>query len=95
MARFPHYKRNAVEIGRILARARTDEAFRSRLSENPKEELGKIGLPESVLHLIEFEIIDAKNEKVVALPYKLNESKLEQKDPEYLRSIAREYTSIN
>lgn len=89
MARFPHHKHNVAELGKLLAKARLDRDFRKKLEADPQTELKKAGLPENVLHLMTFKIIDAANDKAVALPYKLNQQKLDQEDPDYLESISR------
>ena len=95
MARFPHYKKNIVQLGKVIARARVDAQFRQKLIDNPARELAVVGLPESVQHLIAFKVIDAAKDNVIALPFRLNQKKLDDKDPEYLSAIAREFSTIN
>ncbi|QDG77491.1 hypothetical protein [Labrenzia sp. PHM005] len=91
MARFPYYQKNIVALGKLLANARIDERCRTRLKHDPASELRKIGLPENVLKLMAFEIVDAESRKVTVLPYKLNQSRLDGKDPAYLGSLARQF----
>ncbi|MEP3429443.1 MAG: hypothetical protein ABJN98_12230 [Roseibium sp.] len=95
MARFPHYKKNIVELGKLLTRARIDTEFRERLLANPSKEMTRIGLPEQVQHLMTFKIVDATKDNVVALPYKLNQKRLTEKDPDYLGSIAQQFCNVN
>lgn len=88
MARFPYRADNVAPLGRMLARARTDVEYRDQLLKDPKAELARIGLPENVVELMTFKIVDSTNEKAVALPYRLNQSKLDSQDQTYLKSIA-------
>lgn len=95
MARFPYYRHNVAALGRLLADARVDQCVRNRLLENPKRELQRVGLPESVTELIAFKIVDDLENDTVALPYKLNQRRLDEQDPAYLGSIASSFTRAN
>jgi len=95
MARFPHYGRNAAALGRLLADARLDPSVRNRLLENPKRELAKIGLPESVTELISFKVIDDTQNEAVTLPFRLNQRRLDEGDATYLGSIAAGFSRAN
>lgn len=95
MARFPHYRRNVAALGKLIARARLDEGYRKRLMENSAAELKAAGLPENVLALMSFKIIDAQDAKTVALPFRLNQRKLDKKDGAYLRSIGKSLSEFN
>lgn len=90
MARFPAYEKNALELGRLLARAAVDPDFQQALMADPEAELRRIGLPEETVALFNFKIVppgDKKQDPVV-LPYRLNETRLARMDPDYLSSIA-------
>lgn len=95
MARFPYYKDNTKKLGKLLARARIDFKFREKLIANPKLALEEVGLPECVLQLMSFEVIDGNNQKSVVLPYKLNQNKLDRADANYLQSLAHTFTRAN
>ncbi len=95
MARFPYYGRNVAALGKLLADARLDSEVRRRLLEDPKSELRRVGLPESVTELISFTVVDDTANSAVALPYKLNQRKLEAKDPAYLGSLASGFSRAN
>lgn len=92
MARFPYYRHNIAALGKLLANARVDEHYRKRLKNDPTAELRKIGLPENVLHLMAFEIVDSDAKKVTVLPYKLNQPRLDKKDPAYLSQLAQQFS---
>jgi hypothetical protein len=91
MARFPAYEKNALELGRLLARAAVDKDFQQMLMANPEAELRRIGLPEETVALFKFKIVPPDNSQPapVVLPYRLNEKRLASMDPDYLASIAR------
>lgn len=95
MARFPYYRQNIAALGRLLAEARLDPEVRRRLSENPKRELQRLGLPQNVTELISFQVVDDTDNRSVALPYKLNERRLAERDPAYLSSIASGFARAN
>jgi|GEM_PF-2397971 len=88
MARFPYYKRNIAALGKLLADARLDPAIRAELSKNPNKLLAEIGLPDNVTQLVEFEVVDPADENAVVLPYRLNQERLDRKDPEYLTQLS-------
>lgn len=92
MARFPYYKRNVAALGKLIAQARVDPQVRRCLEQDPISALRKAGLPENVLQLMSFEVVDAKTENAVALPYRLNQKRLDAKDPTYLRSLAHQFS---
>ncbi len=95
MARFPYYKQNIAELGKLLAKARTDEAYRQYFLSAPQAELTRIGLPETACKLMTFKVVDGLNENAVALPYKLNQDKLDRADPEYLKGLAGTFSLVN
>lgn len=95
MARFPHYKKNVVALGKLLARARLDSRYRRRLMANPTSELRKAGLPENALALMNFEIVDAQDNHTVVLPFRLNQNKFDLRDGPYLTAIARSFGQFN
>jgi len=92
MARFPHYRRNVAELGRLLARAAMDESFRKALIDSPEETLASVGLPKETTSLMTFKVVDQRVQKnAVVLPYKLNDSKLENNDPAYAQELAKPF----
>lgn len=88
MARFPYYQRNVVALGRLLADARLDPRKFERLKNDPNAALTELGLPDRVTSLIEFEVIDGGQDNPVALPYRLNQQRLQENNENYLRSVA-------
>jgi hypothetical protein len=89
MARFPYYQRNVKDLGKIIARAATDAHFRCELERDPVGTLSKIGLPQETVALMRFKIVDQKsNPNAVALPFRLNEKKLETSNEEYLKGLS-------
>ncbi len=88
MARFPYYKHNIQELGRLLVRARMDPEFRKLFIDDPKKQLRLTGLPENVIELMDFKIIDKPEGTVSVIPYKLNQTSLENQDPNYLHGLA-------
>lgn len=95
MARFPYYKKNAKELGKVLAKARLDQSFRRHLMENPKSALQEVGLPDCAQELMNFEIVDGANQNAVVLPFRLNQSKLDHNDPGYLQGLAQSFSKAN
>jgi hypothetical protein len=90
MARFPYYKKNVRALGELLARAAIDAEVREALKANPKKVLSDIGLPDQATELIDFLVVEHKpGEKAVSLPFRLNQLKLNQRNPEYLSGIAK------
>ncbi|MCK7615920.1 hypothetical protein [Roseibium sediminicola] len=90
MARFPYHQRNVVELGKLIAKAALDESYRTTLHENPASELSGIGLPRQTTELIEFQVVDGKqHHNAVALPYRLNQSKLDNRNAEYLSGLSK------
>ncbi len=92
MARFPHYRKNIVALGRLLAQARLDPRLREALKNSPEQELARIGLPENVTRLITFRIIDSPDQRSVALPFKLDDKLLRDGNAAYLTSIANSFS---
>ncbi|MEE4013903.1 hypothetical protein V1T76_17680 [Roseibium sp. FZY0029] len=89
MARFPYYQRNVKELGKLIARAATDEQFRSELERDPAGVMSELGLPKETVALMRFKIVDQKsNPNAVALPFRLNNKKLESSDKEYLKGLS-------
>ncbi|GAA0783931.1 hypothetical protein E1180_09580 [Roseibium denhamense] len=88
MARFPYYKKNIEDLGRLLARARMDLAFRATFIADPKMHLRSIGLPENVIALIGFKVVDDTEGGVSVIPYRLNQTALDTEDPAYLEGLA-------
>ncbi|WP_305985451.1 hypothetical protein [Roseibium sp. MMSF_3544] len=88
MARFPYHQRNIAALGRLLAEARLDPDKFRKLKSAPEKTLAEIGLPKQVTSLIQFEIVDGDHHNPVALPYRLNQSRLSEGDSEYLASVA-------
>jgi hypothetical protein len=95
MARFPYYQKNIRKLGEVLARARTDQDFRQKFMANPESVLKEVELPPSVQHLMNFEVIDGSKHKAVVLPYRLNQSKLDSIDSEYVRGLANSFPRVN
>lgn len=92
MARFPYYKSNTKDLGRLIARAATDEDFRKALEENPAALLDEIGLPSQTTQLLSFKIVDRKSvPNAVALPYRLNDEKLKNGNESYLKDLSRSF----
>lgn len=87
MARFPYYRKNIQDLGRLLARARVDPVCRKELVENPKKQLRLIGLPENVVALINFKIVDEPDGQVSVIPYRLNQAALDKEDTGYLEGL--------
>lgn len=89
MARFPHYKENTKALGRLLAEASVNPALRKKLERDPSAELRRIGLPPETTHLFNFKVVTEEPGRPFAvLPYRLNQHKLDKRDPEYLATIA-------
>ena len=89
MARFPYYQRNVKELGKLIARAATDEQFRGELERDPAGVMSELGLPKETVALMRFKIVDQKsNPNAVALPFRLNDKKLESSDKEYLKGLS-------
>ncbi|EFO33874.1 hypothetical protein TRICHSKD4_0993 [Roseibium sp. TrichSKD4] len=96
MARFPYHKSKVSALGRLLAKAATDPAFKAELMQNPQEVLKKAALPDVTLQLFNFNVVDgAQNTPMIALPYRLNEQKVAECDPEYLAGVARLVPTTN
>lgn len=94
MARFPYHERNVVELGKMLARAAVDEDYRKALQKNPAAELSRLGLPKQTTDLMIFKVIDGKQHpNAVALPFKLNQSKLAGQDENYLAGLSRMFSA--
>lgn len=94
MARFPYYERNVIALGKRLAEASLDPQKRASLERNPKEELAAIGLPGETVGLFEFKVIHANpDQNHVVLPFRLNKTKLDQKDPLYLEGLGKLFSS--
>ncbi|POF29285.1 hypothetical protein [Roseibium marinum] len=93
MARFPYYKKNVKELGKLIARAALDENFRKALQENPSMELAGVGLPQQTTELIEFKVVDGKeNPNAVALPFRLNQNKINSANEAYLFEISKMFS---
>jgi len=90
MARFPYHQRNVAELGRLIAKAALDERCLKELQENPAAKLSEIGLPPQTTELMEFRVVDGKEHaNAVALPYKLNQSKLDTENADYLSGLSK------
>jgi hypothetical protein len=93
MARFPYHKKNVKALGELLAKAALDERLKTSLQKDPAKFLVKIGLPEQTTSLIDFEVVDQKNEpKAVALPYRLNDHKLSNSNRAYLSDLSQMFS---
>ncbi|TYC65900.1 hypothetical protein FMN63_26465 [Stappia sp. BW2] len=93
MARFPYYQRNVKELGRLIAKAATDELFRRELERDPEGALSQIGLPKETVALMRFKIVDQKsNPNAVALPFRLNDKKLESSNEAYLKGLSATFS---
>ncbi len=89
MARFPYYKENIRELGRLLAEASQDPDLRKRLETDPKSELRRIGLPEETMALFNFKVLSERaGQPVAVLPFRLNQQRLDRHDPDYLARVA-------
>jgi hypothetical protein len=89
MARFPHYKENTKALGRLLAEASVNPALRRKLQCDPSTELRRIGLPPETTELFNFKVVtEEQREPFAVLPYRLNQERLGNRDPEYLATIA-------
>lgn len=89
MARFPHYKSNIRELGKLIAQASVDQNFRSKLKQDPASFMEEIGLPEQTTKLMKFSIVDAsEHPNAMALPFRLNQAKLDSGNEAYLRGLA-------
>lgn len=94
MARFPHYKSNAAKLGKLLARAATDDAMKNALMSDPASFLREIGLPPQTTELFNFKVVSEDTTKSsVTLPYKLNATKLANEDAEYLGGLSQLFPS--
>lgn len=92
MARFPYYRRNVRDLGRLIARASQDPDFRASLSRDPAAALSEIGLPEQAVELLNFKVVDQKSvPNAVALPFRLNGTKLHNNDEDYLQSLGKTF----
>lgn len=90
MARFPYHKSKVSALGRLLAKAAIDPTFKAELIENPKKVLRNAALPDVTLQLFNFKVVDgAQNTPVITLPYRLNDKKVAECDPDYLTKVAR------
>ncbi|MCV0428623.1 MAG: hypothetical protein K5905_24460 [Roseibium sp.] len=90
MARFPFHQSNVRALGELLAKAALDKDFLNLLRENPAKFLSDIGLPKQTTALVDFEIVDQnKHPKAVALPYRLNDQKLENSNSAYLTNLSQ------
>ena len=90
MARFPYHEKNVRALGELLAKAALDENLKDSLQKDPTKFLVKIGLPDQTTSLIDFEVVDQKNDpKAVALPYRLNDLKLSSSNPTYLTNLSQ------
>lgn len=89
MARFPYYAKNVSELGKLLARASLDPDVADRLRKDPKSILRSIGLPEQTTELLRFRVVDqTPGKKSIALPFRLNEGKLQASNREYLAGLS-------
>lgn len=90
MARFPYYQRNVVELGRLIAKAALDESFREKLIDDPNAKLSEIGLPHQTTALMNFKVVDGNTvTNPVALPFRLNQGKLDSNDQDYLSGLTK------
>ena len=89
MPRFPAYETNIRELGRLLARASSDPAAREALERDPAGELAKAGLPPQTIALFNFKVVveTEHGPKPVVLPFRLNDQRLAEADPDYLQTI--------
>jgi len=89
MARFPYYQKNIRALGELLAKAAMDETLRRSLQSDPAKFLSEIGLPRRTTELMSFTVIDKKKTpNAVALPFRLNDAKLDSSDDAYLSSLS-------
>lgn len=89
MARFPYYNSNIVELGKLIAKASIDQNFRAILKRDPASCLDEIGLPEQTTKLMNFSVVDAREHpNAKALPFRLNQSKLDSRNEAYIRGLA-------
>lgn len=89
MARFPYHKENIRELGRLLAEASIDPKLRKRLETDPKSELRRIGLPDETMALFNFKVVSEQaGHPFAVLPFRLNQQRLDQHDPDYLARVA-------
>jgi len=92
MARFPYYRHNVKDLGRLIAQASQDASFRATLENDPATALTKIGLPQQTVELLKFKVVDEKTvPNAVALPFRLNQTKVENKDEAYLQSLGKSF----
>ncbi|PVB63610.1 hypothetical protein [Labrenzia sp. 011] len=93
MARFPFYKSNIKDLGKLIAKAALDEDFRRSFTENPSALLEEIGLPPQSTKLLTFKVVDqGEVPNAVALPYRLSTEKLKTGNETYLRDLSRTFS---
>ena len=89
MARFPYHTSNIKALGKLIAEAALNAEAREKLTGNPNDALAKIGLPPQTIELMRFKVIDeSATGKAVAIPFRLNEGKLQASNEDYLTGIA-------
>ncbi|MET1415474.1 hypothetical protein ABVF61_24595 [Roseibium sp. HPY-6] len=92
MARFPYHQHNIKSLGKLIAKAAEDKNFLSEFRNNPAKTLASINLPQQTVDLIEFKIVDrSKFPRAVAVPFKLNDKKIQDGNPEYLSSLTQTF----
>ena len=90
MARFPYYRRNTADLGRLLAKANLNPDFAEKLKSAPRSVLAALGLPAQTTELIDFKVVDERDcYKARVLPFKLNPAKLSSADVSYVTSVAK------
>ncbi|MEO9528656.1 hypothetical protein [Roseibium sp.] len=93
MARFPYYKSNMKDLGKLIAKAALDEDLRETFAKDPSALLEEIGLPQQSTKLLTFKVVDQKSvPNAVALPYRLNQKKLSNGDESYLSELSRAFS---
>jgi hypothetical protein len=90
MARFPYHERNVQELGKLIARAALNDQFRKSLQDDPSVHLSAIGLPKQTTELLRFNVVDGKQyPNATALPFRLNQKKLDSNNEDYLAGLSR------
>ncbi|MCX2722903.1 hypothetical protein [Roseibium salinum] len=89
MARFPYYAKNVSALGRLLATASLNPELAEQLRNDPKSVLRSAGLPPQATELLRFKVVEQMpGAKCIALPFRLNERKLQSSNREYLTALS-------
>ena len=88
MPRFPATKNNIRSLGALIAKASLDKKYQESFKKHTVSHLAEIKLPEETTSLFNFKIIEeSSTKKIVVIPFRLNQSKLDNLNQSYIETI--------